>query len=275
MGKVSRITREVAEAILESFRAAPGNAQGAAKHAGCDRRTTKKAWEFGLRSCPDPRYHVPFQQIIQQEQLETRARMVEDEAIARQRSLEAEAQRQQNVRTKAIEDVTNTRAAEGTLVRMARTTTGLTLQALAQTGAGVAKVSQLVRMALEALVVRGDAGVVCVVNDPIAYQKERSTGGDGHQHLRAMGLAEAKGYTKTLATFATALRQVNDAAQKALEMERLLLGEPTQIIGHRHLETMTMDEAEKHVEAASRAFKRLKDKGVTVLDDAPLDPKLH
>ena len=275
MGKVSRITREVAEAILESFRHAPGNAQAAAKHAGCDRRTTKKAWELGLRSCPDPRYRVPFQQLIEREQLETRARMVEDDAKARQRSLEAEAQRQQNVRAKAIEDVTNTRAAEGTLVRAARTTTGLTLQALAQTGAGVAKVSQMVRMALEALVVRGDAGVVCIVNDPIGYQKERSTGGDGYQHLRAMGLAEAKGYTKTLATFATALRQVNDAAQKALEMERLLLGEPTKIVGIQHLESMTMDEAEKHVAAAQRAFNRLKDKGITVLDDRPIDPKLH
>ena len=147
--------------------------------------------------------------------------------------------------------------------------------ALAQTGAGVAKDSQLVRQALEALVVKGDAGVVCIVNDPIAFQKERSAGGDGYQHLRAMGIAEARGYTKTLATFATALRQVNDAAQKALEMERLLLGEPTKLVGIQHLESMTMDEAEKHVAAAQRAFNRLKDKGITVLDDSSNDPNMH
>lgn len=269
------LTRDLAEAILESYRAAPGNAKRAADHAGVHYRTARKAWRQGLRISGWLQYMQPFQEVIQREQLETRARMVEDEAKARQRSLEAEALRQQSVRTKAIEDVTNTRAAEGTLVRAARTTTGVTLGALAQTGAGVAKVSQLVRQALEALVVRGDAGVVCIVNDPIAYQKERSVGGDGYQHLRAMGIAEAKGYTKTLSTFATALRQVNDAAQKALEMERLLLGEPTKIVGIQHLETMTMDEAEKHVAAAQRAFNRLKDKGVDVLDDSPIDPKLH
>ena len=269
------MTRDIAEALLESFRAAPGNGMRAARHAGVHKNTAYKAWRKGLYVSGWPQYSTPFEDTIAEEQMEARARMVNDRATAERLAAEAEAKRQQQARLDTIKDKTDTRIAEGTLVRAARTTTGQALAALAQTGAGVAKVSQLVRKALEALVVTGDAGVVCVVHDPIAFQKERSTGGDGYQYLRAMGIAEAKGYTKTLATFATALRQVNDAAQKALEMERLLLGEPTKIVGIQHLETMTMNEAAEHIQAAQRAFNYLKDEGVSVLDDAPIDPKMH
>lgn len=255
------MTRDVAEKLLESFRLAPGNGSAAARHASCNPKTALKAWRKGLNVVGFPQYNQPFEHTIQQEQTEARARMLEEKATAERLAAEAEAKRQQGVRERAVKDATDTRTVEASLVRAARSTTGQALAALAQTGAGVAKVSQLVRRALESLVVPGDAGVVCVVQDPIAYAKAQINGDDGHEHLRAMGISEARGYSKTLATFATALRQVNDAAQKALEMERLLLGEPTKIIGHRHLETMTDAEAEQHMSAADKAWERFKAKG--------------
>ena len=81
--------------------------------------------------------------------------------------------------------------------------------------------------------------------------------------------------TGILGRLTTALRQSNDAAQKALEMERLLLGEPTQILGVAHMDAITIVEAEEKLEAASRALSTIKGEGVSQLDGRPLDPGSH
>lgn len=265
--KMRALTRDVAERLLESFRLVPSNGTAAARHAGCNPKTALKAWRKGLHVVGFVRYKRPFKDIIAEEQLEARARMQEEKEQVRVRSLEAEVTRLRSSREKAIKDITDTRIAEGALVRAARTTTGQALGALAQTGAGVAKVSQLVRKALEQLVVTGPMNVVCVVTDPVQYAMNIEDGLPGAEYLRPMTVVEAKGYSQTLAQFATALRQVNDAAQKALEMERLLLGEPTSIIAHKHLDGMTTAEAEQHVQAAVKALARFKEKGA-LLEDA-------
>ncbi len=249
MGKSNVITPEVAAAILESFRTAPGRAQTAAKASGCHRRTAKKAWEHGLRTCPDPQYHVPFSILLATEQEEARARM-ENAAEASQRLADkAEAARKQNVRTGAIKDLTDERVHESQLVRMSRDACILMLNNVTNIAAGAAALGTKVRASLKAH-------------------------GEGPD---ALTIKEAKDVVVLTGRLSTALRQCNDAAQKSLEMTRLLLGEPTQILGVQHLENVDIDEAKRRIAAAQRAVQTVEQAGVSQIDGSTsaLDPNMH
>lgn len=249
MGRVSRITQEVAEAILESFRKAPGLAQTAARASGCDRRTAKKAWDIGLRTCPDPRYHVPFRLLLADEQEEARARMANVAEASERLAVKAEAERKQNVRTVAIDDLTDERVHEAQLVRMSRDACILMLNNVTNIAAGAAALGTKVRASLKAY----GAGP-----DPLSIR-------------------EAKDVVVLTGRLSTALRQCNDAAQKSMEMTRLLLGEPTKILGVQHLENVPVDEAKRRIEAAARAVATLEDAGVQQIDGSTraTDPLVH
>lgn len=74
-----------------------------------------------------------------------------------------------------------------------------------------------------------------------------------------------------LRTIATVVHRTAEVSARAVEMERLLMGEPTAILGHADpspAKDMTPDEAEKWFELASRAFKR-RALRATVLDVEP------
>jgi len=267
-----KLTKDYLDAMLQGFREAPGNARHAARTAKCTPKTARKAWNRGVPHCHWPEYHRPFAEIIAEEQMEARAKLQEAKETGQVQASAAEMQRAMEARAKALTDATENRVTEGKMVRAARNATLTTLAAVAQCSAGVAKVGAMVRKALEQLVVEDGAGVVCVVADPVQYAVAQDP-----VHLRALSIGEARSFTKTLASLGTALRQVNDAAQKSMEMERLLLGEPTSIVEHRHLENVSIEEAERRIAAAARAVAMLKEEGISTLDGsaAGLDPTLN
>ena len=133
------------------------------------------------------------------------------------------------------------------MVRLARSSAIVLLNNLSQVAAGAAALGKKVRGSLEGMAER---------EEPLT-------------------LREANSLTGMIGKLSTALRQCNDAAQKAMEMERLLLGEPGKIIGIARLEDVSINEAKRRVEAANRAILRLEEKGVSQLDGRPVDPGLH
>lgn len=243
MGKSPRITAEVAEVLLESFRQAPGVALRAASRAGCDPRTARKAWRTGLRAALEPRYHEPFEAILAREQDEVRARVKceQDEALRRTAKLEAE--RQQGVREKVLEDQTEQRAHEEMLIRNARAATIVLLSNITQISAGVQALGGKVRGALE----------------DRAKDPERLT------------LKQAKDVIGMVRGLSTGLRQCNDAALRAMEMSRLLVGEPTSITAVHHMGAIPLSEAKEQIAAAQRAVAELEREGATVIDSS-LEP---
>lgn len=60
------------------------------------------------------------------------------------------------------------------------------------------------------------------------------------------------------------------AADRCMQMERRVLGQPETIVGLQ-LQPMALAEAEEHIEAGARALRRLKERGLDVLN-APLAP---
>jgi hypothetical protein len=78
-----------------------------------------------------------------------------------------------------------------------------------------------------------------------------------------------------ISRIATAVRQGAEAAQTTMEMERLWLGEPTEVIGVRAIDPNTpVSEVLARIEAARSAIDRAKARGMVVLPGgAPAEGK--
>jgi hypothetical protein len=224
--------------MMGAFRTLPGNASHAARAAGVDPRTARKAWLHGLKTARDVKYHEPFREILDRERTETRARLAELEEQAAKMTHQAEAQRRQDVQLKAITDLTEERVQETQMVRLARAGTMVLLQNVTTISAGVTALGKKVRSALEARAASAEE---------LTYREAAET-------------------VALVGKMATALRQVNDAGQKAMEMTRLLVGEPTSIVGHQHLESVSVGEARERIKAAERALVTLEEAGVQMVD---------
>jgi hypothetical protein len=242
------LTVEQMQEILEIFREHGNNYTRVHKQTGVDRRSAKKAWEKGFARSPDLQYRRPFRDILYEEHGESRARLQRERDKASEMAAEAEAERRGVSRKKALEDVTDERVQEAQLVRQARAGTLVLLNTVTQLSAGLSKLGGKVRRQLEA-----------------SAQEEGE-----------MSMTDVQRTMLLVSRLTTSLRQCNDAGQKAMEMSRLLLGEPGRIIGHQHLDGLSVREAQERVEAAGRAVKMLKRDGIDRLEDAVVgDPELH
>jgi len=231
----------MAERVLNAFRERPGIPYYAAKTTGVDIRTAQKAWREGLRTCDNPKFHAPFQEIVEREQVEARARLEREQQEISKRTIDQEvARRAKNVEEAQL-DATESRAQESRLVRGARANVTVLLQSLARTNAALAKISARVQRSLEKL---GD--------DPAD-----------------LTIQESATVVQLLNKLSTATRQAVDAGQKIMEMERLLLGEPTSITAHIHADPISLMEAREKLEAAQRTIATLAEDGVRVIDGNP------
>lgn len=109
----TRITREQYGLLVESFRETPGNAHKAAEHAGIHYRTALRAWRDGwLR----PEWARPIKDVLEQEQMRTRAKM---QRLKTEEVLEPveRAARLRDDRAKAQLDIIEERAREAQGVR--------------------------------------------------------------------------------------------------------------------------------------------------------------
>lgn len=238
------------ERLLQGFREAPGNFLSAAKSAGVTAPTARKYWFEGVSSSNEDYWNRPFKEIIEQEQVEARARMEHEQKEAAAIALKKEAERQAKVREQAAKDATDSNVQEASMVRMARQGALVLLNTITQVSAGASTLGKKVAESLKN-----------IADDP----------------EQDLSLNQALSVTQTLNRLTTAIRQASDAAQKAMEMERLLLGEPGKIVGHvhAHLEPVTVVEAKEKLAAVDRAIKTLEAEDIAVMDDLPHDPSMQ
>jgi hypothetical protein len=219
------------QALVAAFRAAPGNAAAARRAVPnlCS-RTIRRAWSLGIAWANYPPARIPIRVTLEAEAEQKRAALVREEvAVAT------------GVRKDARDDAEKTQLAEAQMVRLARASTTGLLASLVKISAGAAKVGDAVADSISSL------GVVK----------------DAEGKPRLLTLQEVRGLVSLLARVGQTLKQVTDAAQGVIESERLVLGEPTQILGVVHrMDDITQEEADRRINAAVRALERVKTQGL-------------
>lgn len=223
------ITPEIYAALVAAYRDSPGNHRLAASQAGVFWRTAKKGWEEGW---PATLWAAkPIREVIAEEHAMARQTMVErdkakDEALKRdleeasRRAVELSIQPQAE-RDRVKQDAIEARAEEGTAVRLARSN-----------AIGLLRTMGELVPAIKQLVVKTAA----------------------QMHL-AVDMTPGS-LVRLLREFAAAAKAVSEATEMALKMERLVLGEPTEILGLMAID-MSTDEAVREIMNAQEALFRV------------------
>jgi len=218
--------------LRESYRSAPGAHHRAATFAGCSVGTATKAWVKGWPTDLDTEMQRPLSETIAEEQMHARARLQELEDETARLTAELEAKRRAEVSEKAKNDANASRIEEAKVIRVARGTVGDVLGGLANAARGALALGRKLE---EAMAREAEAQ-----NDP----------------TKTFSLRDASTLVSLMKDTASAVKSITEAGHQAMQMERLLLGEPTSIVGHAHLRDITLDEAERRLAGAARALAR-------------------
>lgn len=216
-----KITSEFYQALVDAFRECPGNATGAARTVReatgttCDRRTAARAW---TRGWPEHNF-PPVEKTLELEVVSARAALV---VIANDSAdlLVSATSDEAIVREQARIDAIKARTDEGRLVRIARENVVALLESSNELLDGYRKLAPKVKKILANM--------------------------DGNE----LDVTEA---ARLLWRVAIAARASTDAGMRVLQMERLLLGQPMEIIGVRDMDLDESDVLEELEEAASMA----------------------
>lgn len=238
--RTSIATVELHAALLDVFRTLQENATGpltggyaaAAKVAKCDARTAKRAfvkgWElYGLDAIRD---------IITAEQSAARAAIEGELSEAAEATVAVEAKEKAAARRDAIK----ARAEEGKLVRAARGNVVVLLESCRDLLSAYRKLAPNVRKLVEKINIKIDAALDADEGSP----------------EEMLDLVER--VAAVLWRLSTSSRASTAAGMQALQMERLLLGQPTEIIGVTDLDSMNEDEAIRELEEAAATASRMK-----------------
>lgn len=226
------LSEQTLQTLYEAFRSHPGHIADARRAAGVNYRTAQKAWEQGFPGRPG--WERPMSAMILEEQEAARARIKELEATIQAQAADLEARRRADEKAKAIQDATETRVQEGQMIRSARAGAMGLLRTLNILTMGTARIGARMKDALDALADR--------VNE------------DGSPVT--LSASEAGSMIQVCLKLADAMKKVVETGQTAMEMERLLLGEPQKIVGHQQMEEMTLGQAQAELEAGQRAIER-------------------
>lgn len=208
-------TREKWDALLAAFRLEPGNVHRASIVAGVSRETAQKAWDRGWQDSTKPWAHVRIQDVLLKEQEEARA------ALRAQHVREHEAEMQAQLR--AREDAIQARKEEAQGSAASRKNAlGLAIVANKALVAGQKVVAELQRR----------------VDDP-----------DG---LEKMPL---KDLSRLLELNARLVQRAENCMALALQIERVVAGEPIAILGHR-VESMSPAQIADELQSMLRTFDR-------------------
>lgn len=217
--KRRRIKQETYDALVEAYRKVGANHAAASREVGCHRNTARKAWSKGW-----PEHDLdPIAHVIEVEQIQARAELESEEAQQRaeleQRIAEGDALAKEQARRDAIK----ARAEEGRLVRGTRV-----------------NVIALVENSRELL--EGYKTLAPKVKRILADMDE--------------GEIDVERAANILWRIATSARAASNAAMTVLQAERLLLGQPTEIVGVKDADDMDEDEALRELEQAAAAAER-------------------
>jgi len=222
--------------LLAAFRDDPGNYSAAARLACVQRRTARRAYEIGY---PDrPWGLVPIKDLLAKEaelarsrlQLEADQDELDEDIAELDAERDREASRQHAVKTKEQ---------EGQLIASARAGAILGLVAAVKVAPSLGKVMARIGTELEAV---AENGLV-------------------------LSSKEIHGLTAIMRRYSTTLRELALAGQTAMEMERLYLGEPSQIIGVKsEYDEMPLQDLVKLAGYQDGVLKRAQERGLVVLE---------
>lgn len=234
------------ELAVAAYRARPGALRHCAKMAQCDIRTAKKLWETGLVGNPDPRCHKSIRELLQEEQNAARAQLAEAQAAAKRIQESEQARKRAEEHNKAVHDAAKGRAEEAGMIRLARASATQLLATSAQLSGSLTKVAIKVKSVIEDMA------------NPV----------DDAGNPRKLEVKDAHNVVNLMTKLTQAARQASEVAHKAMEMERLLLGEPGKIVQHQvSVEGMHVDELAQRMALAAKAVAVMKARGVNVLTD--------
>lgn len=235
-----RLDEAIWNKVLEAYRLDPGNHSAASKHALISRKSAAQLWDRGYPR--QPWGQKPIKQLIQEDIEIARARAqheVEREELQEdQAALEAERDREA-VRQHAVQ----ARKEEAVLVVLARQASVRALAAAASTAEG-----------LKAIMTR------------IGKEFELIAGAGPMTKKEILDMSNvARRYSATL-------REIVTSGQMAMEMERLYMGEPTEIIGvTTELDQLPMQELVKMAGYQDQVLQRAAARGLVVLDGGKKD----
>jgi hypothetical protein len=200
------ITPGFYEALVEAYRKIGRNYSAVAREVGCNPKTSQRAWERGwVDSVPPLPWAIPIRDVIAEDQIQARAKLARDnESKAGQVAKANEVALQKKVEsevTDAISDAAAAKAEEAQVVRSMRRHTMMGLGALAH----------IRKFALPRL--------VQFLIDDIRQREASGVGMKTHEVLA--NLRRIEEVSKAL----------SEQAQRAIEMERKILGEPDTIVG--------------------------------------------
>lgn len=242
-----RVGRGTYDRMLESFREHTGNISAAARSAGVSRGTARRAWTEGWPSRQLP----AIKEVLAEEQLLARSRRASAVYLAegagdpgagvpgRSSALELEGPGgAEAVRMMAKDDAVATREAEGSMVKLARANTIALMSATSRLlSAGIDKAK--------------------------ALEKDIRTGAVPMTPKETQKFLGSLGYLVSKAT---------ESAKLTIEMERLLLGEPTEVLGIE-VRNMGLDDAARTIELANRALVRARKRGLVPAELPDLTPE--
>ena len=189
----TRLSEAQWKLLLEAFRLKPGNAEHAARHAGVDPRTAKRAWQGPPWDNP-PWATRSAQEVLDDEKMEVRVQVRLKE--------QADAQRGAAEREKVAEATQDALAERGRELQAARSTLSAAITTLAILGQLAEPTLMIAKRAAQVL--RGQAD--------------------------SMTFDQAK---EVLKLYAEVAREASLVAKRSIEIGRLLVGHPHKVTGHR------------------------------------------
>lgn len=238
----ARVTETQYQALIVAFRQSPGMHYKAAKMADVSGPTARRAWDQGW----DSRGWPSIKSVIASEQIEARAQAAEARRAHamdwESRKHEEELQRMQAVsdrateaRDKARADAIRSREEEGEMVQIARGAVRINLGSLTSLSRAV------LRHSVPELIAQIESG----------YKYTRING-----RLRKVKLS-SEDHMRMLQRAGSLLSKVIPEAERAIKIERLLMGEPTDVIGI-NMKGMDLNDAIHTAETCNWAVERAK-----------------
>lgn len=214
------------EKIVSAFRDEPGHFSKAGAKAGVDPRTAKKAWLRGWPNLDLP----PIKQVILDEQMESRASAERERRNEQREEAERALQREVEIKDRARSDAIAARKAEADLVRANR---GNTIALASLTG-------RVLRSALSGME---------------EIQKSFAAG----QDVDGKKLTVPQ-MVNLMDRIARTTERVTRAARDTMAMERILLGEPTEVIGVTSMDFVDEEDSLRELEEFASAAQRVRER---------------
>lgn len=229
----SKVDQATYDKLVEAYRLDPGNHSAASRYAGVQRRTARRVWDHGNEAKGWKPAKVLIAEDVELAKAKTQLEQDRLELMEDQVAVEMERDREA-IRLHSVA----ARKEEAALVVLAR-------QAAIRSIAAAAAASEGLKGAMERIG---------------KELKEMAEGGPMSKKELAMVSSITRRYASTL-------REVVVAGQLSMEMERLYLGKPTEIVGvTTDLDTMPLDDLVRLAGYQDGVLQRAAQRGLVVLE---------